>query len=208
MLKNLKSLLKTTAVVGSLALVGCGTAVTTTDSGVGAGCPAGCPAADAGCPAGCPAMDGGMGDAQTPPMGSDAVISAWLASGAYLAWKCETAGHAARSPSPHGINRICNNTKLSTTASGTYPAGAASVKEILVTDGGTAIRGYAIGLKLTGGASTGASWYWYEKDNGMLIANGKGDKVGNELTVCTGCHQGAGSDPQHSGRDFVYTQVP
>lgn len=217
MLKNLKSLLKNTAVVGSLALVGCGGEMTATkDSGM-AGCPAGCPAADAGCPAGCPAADAGcpagcpattMGDAQTPPMNSDAVVSAWLAGGAYLGWKCEPAAHDARSPSPHGRNRICNNTKLTMTATGNYPAGAASVKEILPTDGGTTITGYAIGLKLVAGPSTGASWYWFEKDNGVLIANGKGDKAGNEMAVCTGCHAGAGSDAQHSGRDFVYTQVP
>ena len=206
MLTNLKSLLKNATVIGSLALVGCGAPMTTLDAGKSAGCPAGCPAADAGCPAGCPATT--TGDAQTPPMNTDPVISAWLAGGAYKAWKCEPAGHDARSPSPHGRNRICNNTALTNTASGNYPVGAASVKELLVRDGGTEITGYAIGLKIAAGASTGASWYWYEKDKGSLIANGKGNKVGNELSVCTGCHMGAGSDAMHSGRDFVYTQVP
>ncbi len=206
MLKNLKSLLKNAAVVGSLAMVGCGSAGGPIP-GKDAGCPAGCPAADAGCPsadAGCPAM----GDAQTPPMGTDAEAAAWLAKGHYKTWKCEVDGHAARSPSPHGRNRICNNSKLTTTSAGNYPVGAASVKELIATDGGTAITGYAYGLKIAAGASMGASWYWYEKNDGMLIANGKGNKAGNETTVCTGCHQGAGSDAAHSGRDFVYTQVP
>ena len=203
MFNNLKALLKNAAIVGSLAVVGCGGASTGGNPGADAGCPAadaGCPAADAGCPA--------MGDAQTPPQGTDAVVSAWLTKGDYKAWKCEAAGHDARSPSPHGRNRICNNTKLSSTATGNYPVGSASVKELLVSDGGTAITGYAIGLKLTAGASTGAGWYWYEKVGGTLVANGKGDKAGNETTLCTGCHQGAGSDATHSGRDFVYTQVP
>lgn len=207
MLKTLSSILKNATLVGSLAAVGCGAATTGGNPGSDAGCPAGCPAADAGCPAadaGCPAM----GDAQTPPMGTPAVIDAWLAKGDYKAWKCEPAGHAARSPSPHGYNRICNNTKLTSTASGTYPAGAASVKELLVADGGTAIEGYAIGLKLTAGTSAGASWYWYEKVGSNVIANGKGDKAGAESTACTACHQGAGSDAMHPGRDFVYTQVP
>jgi hypothetical protein len=202
MLTNLKSLLKNAAIVGSLALVGCGAATGGGDGGSDAGCPAGCPAVDAGCPAGCPAA----GDAQTPPQGTDAVVSSWLTKGEYKAWKCEPTGHDARSPSPHGRNRICNNTRLTNTATGTYPAGAASVKELLATDG--TIVGYAIGLKLTAGASTGASWYWYEKMGASVVANGKGDKAGNELTVCTGCHTGAGSDAMHSGRDFVYTQVP
>ena len=147
-----------------------------------------------------------MGDSQTPPMGSDAVVSAWLTKGDYKGWKCEAAAHPSRSPSPHGANRICNNTKLKDTATGNYPVGAASVKELFTADGG--MSGFAIGLKVTAGASTGASWYWYEKAAGTLIANGKGDKAGNELMVCTGCHQGAGSDTAHSGRDFVYTQVP
>jgi hypothetical protein len=209
MLKNLKSLLKNATVVGSLAIVGCGAPMTAPDGGMkagcpaaDAGCPAGCPARDAGCPAGCPALT--MGDAQTPPMNSDPVISAWLAGGAYKAWKCEPAGHAGRGSSPHGRNRICNNTALTNTASGNYPAGAASVKELLVADGGTAVVGYAIGLKATAGASTGASWYWYLKNGGMLVTNGKGTMASDD--GCSSCHRTAG--PGTSGRDFVFTQVP
>lgn len=153
--------------------------------------------------------DAGL-DSQNPPMGTDADMTAWLVSGNYKSWKCETAGHDARSPSPHGRNRICNNTALSSTGAGNYPVGAASVKELLTVDGGTEIVGYAVARKVTAGASatTGGSWFYYEKDKGTLVANGLGDKAGNELMVCTGCHQGAGSDAMHSGRDFVYTQVP
>lgn len=182
MFLNSKTLLTHAFVFGTLALVGCG--APTIDS------------------------DAGLADSQTPPMGTDAEISAWIAGGAYKAWKCEAAAHDARSPSPHGRNRICNNAKLTGTSSGNYPAGAASVKELHAADGGTEITGYAIGLKTAGGASTPGGWYWYEKDKGMVVANGAGDKTGNELTVCTGCHQGAGTDAMHSGRDFVYTQVP
>lgn len=202
MITNLKLLLKNTAIVGSLALVGCGAGTTATDGGTSAGCPAGCPAADAGCPAGCPAVT--TGDAQTPPMNTDPVITAWLTGGAYKAWKCEPTGHAGRGNSPHGRNRICNNTALTNTASGTYPAGAAAVKELLVADGGTEVVGYAVGLKVAAGASTGASWYWYLKNGGNLVTNGKG-KMAND-DGCSACHQGAG--PGTSGRDFVFTQVP
>lgn len=199
MLKTFKSLLTNATVVGSLALVGCGAPMTATDAGTAAGCPAGCPAADAGCPAGCPATT--MGDAQTPPMNTDPVITAWLAGGAYKAWKCQPAGHAPVGNSPHGPNRICNNTALSNTASGNYPVGAASVKELLVADGGTAIVGYAIGLKTVAGASNGASWYWYLKNNGNLVVNGKGKAANDD--GCSSCHQAAAP-----GRDFVFTQVP
>jgi hypothetical protein len=184
---TLTSLSTSAALIGALACLGCGGS-TASDS------------------------DGGLllsGDQQTPPQGTDEAITAWLATGNYkgTGWKCEAAGHDARSPSPHMRNRICNNTKLTQTASGLYPVGAASVKELLAADGGTQIVGYAIGLKLTAGTSTGAGWYWYEK-MGAVVANGRGDKAGNETTLCTGCHQGAGSDAAHSGRDFVYTQVP
>lgn len=182
---------------------GCGAMTTDTDAGSGTGGGSAGGSAAAGGSAG-----GSSTVAQTPPMGTDAEISAWITAGHYKSWKCEPAPHAARSPSPHGFNRICNNTALTSTATGTYPVGAASVKELLVSDGGTEITGYAIGLKIVAGASTGASWYWYEKNEGTLIANGKGDKSGTESTVCTGCHTGAGSDAMHSGRDFVYTQVP
>ncbi len=202
MLKKLQAVLKNAAIVGSMALVACGGTGGGTGGGAGGGAGGGTGGAGGG--SGCCAV---AGDAQTPPQGTEAVISAWLTKGDYKGWHCESAPHAARSPSPHGQNRICNNTRLQMTASGNYPAGAASVKELYVTDGGTAIAGYAIGLKVNDGASVGASWYWYE-NNGMPVANGKGDKSGNELTVCTGCHQGAGSDSMHSGRDFVYTQVP
>lgn len=189
--------------LSSLSLLACGGPVTGADGGATGGGSAGGGTASAGGSAG-----GTSTVAQTPPMGTDAEISAWIAAGHYKSWKCESSAHPARSPSPHGANRICNNAALTGTASGLYPVGAASVKELLVTDGGTAITGYAIGLKIVAGASTGASWYWYEKNEGTLIANGKGDKMGTESAVCTGCHQGAGSDAMHSGRDFVYTQVP
>ncbi len=185
-LTTLRSLSSTAALASALTLIGCGASSTDSDGGL--------PVA---------------GDQQTPPQGTDAVMTAWLATGNYKSagWRCESGGHEARSPSPHLRNRICNNTKLTQTATGVYPVGAASVKELLTLDGGTEIIGYAVGLKLTAGASTGAGWYWYEK-MGQLVANGTGDKPGNETTLCTGCHQGAGSDAAHSGRDFVYTQVP
>src|SRR5262245_32512853 len=71
------------------------------------------------------------GSAQMPAMGASEV-TAWLDSGMYLSWKCESAVHEARSPSPHGFNRICSNDVLAGAASGSgaWPKGAAAVKEL------------------------------------------------------------------------------
>ena len=41
---------------------------------------------------------------------------------------------------------------------------------------------------------------------GSVVAKGKGRQDNGDL--CSSCHAGAGSDLAHSGRDFVYTQVP
>lgn len=200
MIKNLKAILTCATAVASLSTAAVATAVVTSP-----GCAddeAGCPAA---CPAGCPAP---AGDAQTPPQGTDSVIQAWLTAGSYkgAGWKCEAAVHANRSPSPHGKNKICNNTKLTgTVAPAAYGFGVASVKELYMDDG-TTLAGHAISLKLQDGASDGTKWYFYEKMGTTVVTNGVGKQDNSDL--CSGCHAGAGTDGAHPGRDFVYTQVP
>jgi len=67
--------------------------------------------------------DGGGGpNASTPPMGATA-IEAWLAEGSYKQWHCEPALHEARSPSPHGFNRICSNDTVAGAATGGVASG-------------------------------------------------------------------------------------
>ncbi len=129
------------------------------------------------------------GDAQLPPQGH-ADLAPWLAAGHYLAWACEDAPHPARPPGAHGANRICSNTALSTSSAGTYPIGAASVKELYRNN---AISGYAVGRKVTAGTDA-SSWYWYEAIGTSVIA----DRVG--VGLCAGCHDGA-------PRDNVFTHV-
>lgn len=153
------------------------------------------------------------GDSQTPPTSGRSDIEAWLTAGSYKAWKGETAVHAARSPSPHGQNRIYSNSLLSANASGEYPVGSATVKE-LYDDAGKQIVGYAVMLHTKAGKA-GDSWYFYERvpqssaaphDANGVVADGNGDQ-GASMTICVGCHSAAGSDSQHSGHDFIYTQV-
>ena len=160
-------------------------------------------APDAGGDAAAPSGNAGTSD--LPAVGSDAEVRAWLATGNYKAgsWKCEAAPHAARSPSPHGVNRICSNATLSAHGAGEFPVGAAGVKE-LYDQGGTKVVGHAVYRKVKAGA--GDAWYWWEDMNGSTVANGMGDQ-GAVKTICVGCHAGAGSDADHSGHDLVYTQV-
>lgn len=126
---------------------------------------------------------------EIPPQGH-AALQGWLAEGHYLAWSCEPAPHPARPPGAHGANRICSNAALAASASGTFPAGAASVKELYRE---SSITGYAVGIKLADGADT-ASWYWYEAVGNSVYADGV------NRGICTGCHADA-------PRDFVFTRV-
>jgi hypothetical protein len=164
----------------------------------------------------------GTGAAQTPPMGA-AAVEAWLALGDYKQWHCETASHAARSPSPHGFNRICSNDAVSNNAAGTgvWPEGAAAVKELLADATSTTPVGYAVYLKTAADSAAGANWYWYERvplDSTAaphdaatgVVADGMGSS-GTAMSICVSCHNAAGSDAAHTpspgGRDEVYTAV-
>lgn len=145
-------------------------------------------------------------DKQNPPTSGRVDIEAWLAKGFYKDWHCETAVHDARSPSPHGKNRICSNDKVSATASGNYPVDSAGVKE-LYDSAGTKIVGIAVYRKVKDGTG-GDSWYWYERvpldsmaphDANGTVADGVGSS-GPAQSICVSCHQSA-------SRDFVFTRV-
>lgn len=144
-----------------------------------------------------------VGTSDLPATGADADVAAWLAKGDYKtgSWKCEPAPHAARSPSPHGTNLICSNATLSGHGAGEFPVGSAGVKELYE---GDKIIGRAMYRKLAVGGAE--AWYWYEDMNGQVVANDLGS-AGGAKSICVGCHAAAGSDADHSGHDFVYTQV-
>lgn len=157
---------------------------------------------------------------QKPPEGA-AAVEAWLTSGDYKDWQCEPKIHEARSPSPHGFNRICSNDVISSRATdkGDWPAGAAAVKELYASADAKKPIGYAVYLKTKADSAGGDNWYWYERvpldshaphDAEGVVADGMGDE-GPAKTVCVSCHVAAGSDPAHTpskgGRDQVYTAV-
>lgn len=160
-------------------------------------------------------------DAQTPPQEAVA-LEAWLAKGDYKTWKCESAVHAARMPSPHGFNKICSNDILSADAAGTgaWKKGAAGVKELYAAETDTTPVGVAVYLKIADDSAGGDNWYYYERvpldsaaphDAKGVVADGFGS-AGPAKMICVGCHAGAGMDAAHTptvgGRDFVYTPVP
>lgn len=172
----------------------------------------------AGLGAGCSDDDdgGSAGDAQTPPTSGDDVET-WLAAGLYKSWTAETAVHAARSPSPHGANRIFVNGAMAAAAAGTgnWPKGSASVKELYASAADPTPIGYAVSLKLDDDSGAGANWYWYERFAGnggslQVVADGTGD-AGAAKSICVGCHNAAGIDAAHTpspgARDQVYTPV-
>ena len=159
-------------------------------------------------------------DEQMPPMGY-AEITEWLDKGDYKDWNCEPAVHEARSPSPHGFNRICSNDLIADNAGGKadWPKGAAAVKELYASASAKTPVGYAVYLKTDEDSADGENWYWYEvvpsdsaapHDDDGVVADGMGDD-GSAKDICVGCHLGAGSDAAHTpskgGRDQVYTPV-
>lgn len=152
-------------------------------------------------------------DKQLPPASGRADISAWLGKGYYKAFHCEAMPHASRSPSPHGMNRICSNDVLSAAGAGEYPVDSAAVKELYDAMGAN-IVGYATYRHVKAG-TTGDTWYWYETvpagspaphEMDGTVADGLGGS-GPAQMICVGCHAAAGSDAGHSGHDFVYTQI-
>lgn len=144
---------------------------------------------DGGAPQPGPDAQVAVGDPELPPEGH-AALKTWLASGHYLTWACEATAHPARPPGAHGMNRICSNAALSASADGTYPVGAASVKE-LVQNG--RVTGFAVGLKRAAGDAAD-SWYWYEAYGDSVIADGV------NRGICVNCHADA-------ARDYVFTHV-
>lgn len=156
---------------------------------------------------------GSTDEAQVSPTSSADDIEAWLAAGHYKQWSCEDSEHDARSPSPHGVNRICSNDVLSTHGDGEFPVDSVGVKELWDAIGGKVI-GYAV-YRHTKAGTTGDTWHWYERvpldsaaphDDKGVVAFGLGAS-GAAKDICVGCHQAAGSDMDHGGHDFVYTQV-
>jgi hypothetical protein len=132
---------------------------------------------------------------QRPPRGQEA-MEAWLATGFFRAWRCEPEISPPRLTGNHGRHRICSNDLLHASGTGTYPVGAASVKELF--DAADRPNGFAVGLKVEPGAGP-QTWYWYERRG--TVATARPLAQGIAVPDCAVCH---GLAP----RDNVYFQAP
>jgi hypothetical protein len=125
-----------------------------------------------------------------PALSDAAALQQWLDQGTYKSWACEPTKHGPTLGSAHGSVRICSNPLMAASSSGSYPVGAASVKELY---SGDAINGYAIGVKVAAGEGAN-TWHWYERIGSVVVANSVG------AGICEGCHRNA-------SRDRIYVRV-
>jgi hypothetical protein len=126
---------------------------------------------------------------QTPPRGQ-AALEPWLAEGHYRSWTCEPQIHPPRLNGAHGRHRICSNQRLLDSASGPYPVGAASVKELY--EAPDKPNGFAVGLKITAGPGND-TWYWYERTGRLATLRPVADGVGTRACG-EACHAMAPRD--------------
>lgn len=139
---------------------------------------------------------GDQGDAGgAPPIPTEATaLQAWLDEGHYLDWPAESAPHT--SAGPHfGTVHVYVSPELEASldaGDAQHPAGAAAVKELY--SGGSEILGHAVSVKKAADSAGGDNWYWYERYQGSVLADGDG------VGACTGCHS--------AGDDFVLTGYP
>jgi hypothetical protein len=135
---------------------------------------------------------------ERPPRTSTAELEAWLDQGHHrnLPWLCELGVSPVRLNGSHQRHRICSNGALLDSASGSYPRGAASVKELYTHDDQQ--RGFAVALKVADGVGA-QTWFWYEairsssssSSGPVVIASGVG------VPDCAVCH---GAAP----RDYIF----
>lgn len=130
--------------------------------------------------------------ASVPPMGENDV-QPWLDAKSYAGWLAESAPHDSAGPHFGKVRTYVNAPLAASLAAGaqTHPIGAAAVKE-LYGDGAT-VFGWSVLLR-AGAGTEGQGWYWYERWQGTVYADGLA------ASQCTGCHGG--------GTDYVLTPWP
>ncbi len=149
--------------------------------------------------------------AQLPPVVGADELEAWIATGAYLGWRCEPAPHPAIAPSPHEMNRTCANDLVVPGVVGQFSTDAAFVKETWGANG--AITGYAVQRHTRPGGDAD-TWFWYRRvalddtafahDEHGVVAIGWPLPGTAAATVCVACHLEAGIDG-FAGHDFVFS---
>ncbi len=132
---------------------------------------------------------------ELPPIDSAEVLEAWLAGGAYKAWAAESKVHASTGPHGGNVRTFVNAIALGSLAAQQteHPQDTALVKE-LYGDSMDTVIGYAVMRKTAPQSEGGATWYWYERIDANVYADGL------DVALCSGCHGG--------GADYILTPYP
>ena len=132
---------------------------------------------------------------ELPPIESAEVLEAWLLEGSYKTWAAESSVHPSTGPHGGNVRTFVNAIALASLAADNaqHPKDSATVKE-LYGGGVDEIIGYAVSLKTAPESQGGGTWYWYERINANIYADGLG------VGLCTGCHGG--------GADYILTPYP
>jgi len=145
---------------------------------------------------------GGTGDTgdtgaaqELPPIESAEVLEAWLVEGSYKTWAAESGVHPSTGPHAGNVRTFVNAVALASLAADNaeHPKDSATVKE-LYGGGIDEIIGYAVSLKTAPESQGGGTWYWYERIDANIFADGLG------VGLCTNCHGG--------GADYILTPYP
>lgn len=121
------------------------------------------------------------------------MLDEWLAARSWETWDCEAAPHPATEPSPHGMNRICQNRLVTACLDDDrrFPVGATLVKESYDASGEL----FALFVETRISEDEGPDgWYFVRRE----VASGA---VVDNAPFCASCHA-------TSPRDFVWSTVP
>jgi len=140
---------------------------------------------------------GGAAAAFDAPDEAQALV-AFLEAKHYAGWVKEAEHHLSAGPHGDGVRVYYSPKAAAALKSGaaTFPAGAASVKEL--TSGGS-LYGYSVWVKVQDATDSGNGFFWYE-----LIHHGGGNDTvyGNARgsSDCVGCHS--------AGKDYSLSTLP
>lgn len=143
------------------------------------------------------AGDGGAASALDAPDEAQALV-AFLEAKQYGEWAKEAEYHLSAGPHGESVRTYYSPKAASALNSDapTFPAGAASVKELM---SGGSIYGYSVWVKVEDATDGGNGFFWYE-----LIHHGGGNDTvyGNARgsSDCVGCHS--------AGKDYSLSTLP
>jgi len=128
----------------------------------------------------------------------DQALSSFLEGKGYAGWAKESESHRSQGPHGEGVQVFYGPKAAQALRSGaaTFPAGAASVKEL--TSSGV-LYGYSVWVKVQDATDGGNGFFWYE----LIHHAGGGDTVSGNARgsrECVGCHR--------AGKDYSRSTLP